>query len=42
MDVGLLHSLGWHHTIELEQGIRMTWETACDTLGFAATNMAGA
>jgi GDP-L-fucose synthase len=26
MDVGLLHSLGWHHTTGLEEGIRRTWE----------------
>ncbi len=26
MDVGKLHALGWRHTIELEQGIRMTWD----------------
>jgi GDP-L-fucose synthase len=26
MDVGRLHSLGWKHKIDLEQGIRMTWE----------------
>jgi GDP-L-fucose synthase len=25
MDVSLLHSLGWHHSIGLEQGIRRTW-----------------
>ena len=26
MDVGKLHGLGWRHTIELEQGIAMTWD----------------
>jgi GDP-L-fucose synthase len=26
MDVSLLHSLGWHHTTGLEQGIQRTWE----------------
>lgn len=26
MDVRLLHSLGWHHRIGLEEGIRRTWE----------------
>ena len=26
MDVSLLHSLGWHHSVGLEQGIRRTWE----------------
>jgi GDP-L-fucose synthase len=26
MDVSLLHSLGWRHTIDLEQGIWLTWE----------------
>jgi len=26
MDVSLLHSLGWHHTMALEEGIRRTWE----------------
>ena len=25
MDVTRLHSLGWHHTTSLEQGIRLTW-----------------
>lgn len=25
MDVSRLHALGWKHTIELEQGIEMTW-----------------
>jgi GDP-L-fucose synthase len=26
MDVTRIHSLGWHHTISLEQGIRLTWD----------------
>lgn len=26
MDVGLIHSLGWHHRVGLEEGIRRTWE----------------
>ena len=26
MDVSKLHGLGWHHTVALEQGIRLTWE----------------
>jgi GDP-L-fucose synthase len=26
MDVSRLHQLGWHHTTNLEQGIRLTWE----------------
>lgn len=26
MDVTRLHNLGWHHTTNLEQGIRTTWE----------------
>ncbi|WP_348268798.1 GDP-L-fucose synthase [Edaphobacter paludis] len=26
MDVTRLHNLGWHHTTNLEQGIRRTWE----------------
>ena len=26
MDVGLLHSLGWHHRVGLEEGIGRTWE----------------
>jgi GDP-L-fucose synthase len=33
LDVGLLHSLGWHHTTGLEQGIRLTWETVRKQLG---------
>ena len=26
MDVSLIHSLGWHHRVALEDGIRRTWE----------------
>jgi GDP-L-fucose synthase len=26
LDVSLLHSLGWHHSTSLEDGIRRTWE----------------
>jgi GDP-L-fucose synthase len=26
MDVSRIHSLGWHHTTSLEDGIRRTWE----------------
>jgi GDP-L-fucose synthase len=26
MDVTILHQLGWHHSVGLEQGIRLTWE----------------
>jgi GDP-L-fucose synthase len=26
MDVSLIHGLGWHHRIALEEGIRRTWE----------------
>jgi GDP-L-fucose synthase len=32
MDVNRLHSLGWHHTIGLEEGIRLTWEQVKDRL----------
>ncbi|MEG9437162.1 GDP-L-fucose synthase [Edaphobacter sp. HDX4] len=32
MDVGRLHSLGWHHTTHLEEGIRRTWEQVKDRL----------
>jgi len=28
MDVTRLHTLGWHHTTSLEQGIRQIWELA--------------
>lgn len=30
MDVSLLHSLGWHHKIRLEAGLRKTWEAVQD------------
>ena len=26
LDVSRLHTLGWHHSTDLEQGIRMTWD----------------
>ncbi len=26
MDVSLIHSLGWHHRVALEEGIKRTWE----------------
>jgi len=32
MDVTRLHSLGWKHRTELEQGIRMTWEAVREQL----------
>jgi len=32
MDVSRLHSLGWHHTTSLEEGIRRTWEQVRDRL----------
>jgi len=32
MDVSRLHSLGWHHTTSLEQGILRTWETVRNKL----------
>jgi len=32
MDVGKLHGLGWKHTVELEDGIRKTWELVKDSL----------
>lgn len=32
MDVSKLHSLGWHHTTSLEDGIRRTWEHVRGTL----------
>jgi GDP-L-fucose synthase len=28
LDVTRLHKLGWHHSTNLEQGIRLTWEAA--------------
>ena len=30
MDVNKLHALGWRHTTELEQGIRLTWDAVKD------------
>ncbi len=32
LDVSRLHSLGWHHTTDLEQGIRRTWEMVRERL----------
>jgi GDP-L-fucose synthase len=32
MDVDRLHSLGWRHTTELEQGIRRTWDAVREQL----------
>jgi len=32
MDVSRLHSLGWHHSTSLEDGIRRTWEQVRDRL----------
>lgn len=32
MDVSRLHALGWHHTTDLEEGIRRTWEQVKDRL----------
>jgi GDP-L-fucose synthase len=32
MDVTRLHSLGWHHTTPLEEGIRLTWEAVRNNL----------
>jgi GDP-L-fucose synthase len=32
MDVGRIHGLGWRHTVELEDGIRRTWELVRDEL----------
>jgi GDP-L-fucose synthase len=32
MDVSLLHSLGWHHTVGLEDGIRRTWKAVSPRL----------
>jgi GDP-L-fucose synthase len=36
MDVSLLHSLGWHHSTGLEQGIRRTWEAVQQRLSAPA------
>jgi GDP-L-fucose synthase len=32
MDVTRLHTLGWHHTTSLEQGIRLTWDAVRNAL----------
>ena len=32
LDVARLHSLGWHHSTPLEQGIKLTWEAVRDHL----------
>jgi GDP-L-fucose synthase len=32
MDVTRLHTLGWHHTTILEQGIRQVWNLVQPTL----------
>lgn len=32
MDVTRLHTLGWHHTTTLDEGIRRTWETVKDRI----------
>jgi GDP-L-fucose synthase len=32
MDVSRLHSLGWHHTTTLDEGIRLTWQGVRDQL----------
>jgi GDP-L-fucose synthase len=32
MDVSRLHSLGWHHSVGLEDGIRLTWDAVRDRL----------
>ena len=32
LDVSLLHSLGWYHTTDLEEGLRRTWEAVRDQL----------
>jgi GDP-L-fucose synthase len=36
MDVSRLHSLGWHHTTSLEEGIRRTWEQVRERLPVAS------
>ncbi|QNI38220.1 GDP-L-fucose synthase family protein [Edaphobacter albus] len=36
MDVTRLHSLGWHHTTSLEEGIRRTWEQVRERLSVAS------
>jgi len=32
MDVSRLHALGWHHTTDLEDGIRKTWDAVSSSL----------
>jgi GDP-L-fucose synthase len=32
MDVTILHQLGWHHSVGLEHGIRLTWDAVNDLL----------
>jgi GDP-L-fucose synthase len=32
MDIGRLHKLGWRHTVELEDGIRLAWESVRERL----------
>jgi GDP-L-fucose synthase len=32
MDVTTLHQLGWHHSVDLENGIRLTWDAVNDLL----------
>src|SRR4051812_17905892 len=32
MDVTILHQLGWHHSVGLEQGIRLTWDAVKDQI----------
>lgn len=32
MDVSRLHTLGWHHTTKLDEGIRRTWEAVKDRI----------
>jgi GDP-L-fucose synthase len=34
MDVSRLHALGWRHSIGLEDGLRRTWDTVRNRLGF--------
>jgi GDP-L-fucose synthase len=33
MDVSRLHSLGWHHTTALDEGIRRAWESVSHRIG---------
>jgi GDP-L-fucose synthase len=32
MDVTILHQLGWHHSVDLEHGIRLTWNAVNNPL----------